>query len=280
MKIRRLGFTEGTLLFIRWLKIEKIKLHESEIKEITQLELNMINWLHTTSGFYNKDIKGDYFNIDIENYNYTYLNLYLDLIKESLLNADIIFICIHKFSEDIAKYKNIFINNFHANEIRCISREDIYKFIKNKRVLIISSFAKLIKIQYESENVYKIYNNFPQVKSMVYYTSPYTFFNSGPDNNSLETYKNICNDIIKINDDYDVMVISFGSYSNLIANYFDSKFNKETLTLGDQLQSIFGILNTRTRNNVKLENEEYYIKKIPEEYKPNNYMKIENGCYW
>ena len=28
------------------------------------------------------------------------------------------------------------------------------------------------------------------------------------------------------------------------------------------------------------ENEEYYITTIPDEYKPNDYMKIEDGCYW
>ena len=60
---------------------------------------------------------------------------------------------------------------------------------------------------------------------------------------------------------------------------------KNVCTIGGDLQVYFGILNGRQkkwykRDNIKLKNEEYWIVNIPEEYKPNNYMKIENGCYW
>jgi hypothetical protein len=30
----------------------------------------------------------------------------------------------------------------------------------------------------------------------------------------------------------------------------------------------------------EIANKEYWIMNIPDEYKPNNYMKIEGGCYW
>ena len=33
-------------------------------------------------------------------------------------------------------------------------------------------------------------------------------------------------------------------------------------------------------NQNKINNPEYWILNIPDEYKPENYMKIENGCYW
>ena len=48
---------------------------------------------------------------------------------------------------------------------------------------------------------------------------------------------------------------------------------------------MFGILNRRSKfylniDNKELENKEYWIMEIPDEYKPLNYEKIEEGCYW
>ena len=34
------------------------------------------------------------------------------------------------------------------------------------------------------------------------------------------------------------------------------------------------------RTYKKFDNSQYWILNIPNEYKPKNYMRIENGCYW
>ena len=120
---------------------------------------------------------------------------------------------------------------------------------------------------------------------MIYYTTPYTFFNNGPDNNILETCNKVYEDIEKLKDDFDIAIISFGAYSNLLAHYININLNKDIVTTGGNISTWFGILNVRTKefhikNNVILDNEEYYITEVPEEYKPKDYMKIENGCYW
>jgi hypothetical protein len=60
---------------------------------------------------------------------------------------------------------------------------------------------------------------------------------------------------------------------------------KNVCTVGGDLQTFFGILNGRTKNwfksnNIEIQYKEYWITEIPDEYKPSDYMKIENGCYW
>ena len=86
------------------------------------------------------------------------------------------------------------------------------------------------------------------------------------------------------NNAYDSVLISCGAYSCLIAKKFYN-IDKNVCVVGGELQPYFGILNNRTKeynlkNNIKIENEQYWIMEIPNEFKPNDYMKIENGCYW
>ncbi len=59
------------------------------------------------------------------------------------------------------------------------------------------------------------------------------------------------------------------------------------MTFGGELQSFFGIMNGRTREQIKRSNKseddpeyKYWLKTIPDEYKPTDYKKIEHGCYW
>ena len=53
----RLGYTESTLLFVYYL---------NTIHNIDYIDKNLVNWLYSTSGFYDKKIKGDYFNFDVK----------------------------------------------------------------------------------------------------------------------------------------------------------------------------------------------------------------------
>ena len=57
---------------------------------------------------------------------------------------------------------------------------------------------------------------------------------------------------------------------------------KSTCVVGGDLNTYFGIASKRFYdfNKGNIENKEYWIIDIPDEYKPNDYKKIENGCYW
>ena len=75
----RVGFTETTLLFYYYL--ENILNIDITILKLIDSQNNLINWLYSTSGFYDKTINGTYFDIDVKKakksdvYNYYFSNL-------------------------------------------------------------------------------------------------------------------------------------------------------------------------------------------------------------
>jgi len=272
----RLGFTEMSLLFCYWYETIYHKKESKILDRIIELKNCMIKWFYTTSGYYDKIIKSNYMdayhpnNIDPKTYNKYFSTLY-NFIKKSDFSYGI------HYNQEEPEFKDFYnsleILKIHSNKI-------FFDKIKGHKLLIISPFAKLFKIQYESGNCNKIYENFPIIEKINYYTNIYTFFNKGPHNNILETVDYLVEDIRKtIEDDYDMVVISAGAYSNIIANKFYN-LNKNVYVLGGELQALFGILNSRNKNkNIKIK-KEYWITEISDEYKPHDYMKIENGCYW
>jgi hypothetical protein len=59
-KIVRLGMTESGLLFLNWV-YKHVKLNEGEKQIIMRQIMNLTNWLYSTSGYYDKSVKGDKF---------------------------------------------------------------------------------------------------------------------------------------------------------------------------------------------------------------------------
>jgi hypothetical protein len=292
MKIIRLGYTESSLLFIFYIqKIKKLNIitNNDDIKFIN----NLINWLYTTSGFYDKLIEGSYFDFDgnkcINSINY---NVYMNELFLSLKNCDLLQLNLHNFTDELLIYKLSFINEFNSKEVIyknddenmfAFMQNKLYKIISNKNIIIINSFAKLIKQQIDNKNLEKIYKNFPEINNVYCYTTPYTFFNYGNEKSIIHTLKNIYSDIKILHEKYnfDVAIISCGAYSSLVANFINLQLNKDVFVAGGFITRFFGIINKRDLdNNIIFDNLKYWIQKIPDEYKPNNYEKIENGCYW
>jgi len=279
IKLLRLGFTECSLLFIYWLnKYKNINNNELILSKNT-----LIKWLYTTSGYYDNKIKSNYMdavheNIDPELYTH-YMETLLNFIKDS----DNFNFCLHQYKNNIQHFNEFksFINPKTENHV---SQEIVYDFIKDKNILIISPFSILIKNQIESGNVKVIYHTFPNVGRIYAYKNEYTFFNKGPDNNIFETAKTIVNNIKNSSDEFDCVLISCGAYGCLVANELYD-YGKNVCLIGGDLQTFFGILNGRTReyfnkNSIKIQHEKNWITQIPDEYKPKDYMNIENGCYW
>jgi len=317
MKISRLGSTESTLLMLFWLKFISInEIPEIIINHTKYLNNILLVWLFTTSGFYDKKLNYDFYNINLQDYdisiiqntnigiinfyddNKPYLsdlkeinlfdnyddtvliNYYLQIL-EALHHSDILYLTFHEENKMLNWYNKEFINFLEPKSYHYISDKIFFDFIRNKKVLIISSFSELYEKQYKSGNLKIIYPDFPDILSLSFLQTPYTFFNDGPHNNLLETCDILFEKIINLKNNFDCVIISFGCYSNLLANKINKKLDKDTMTLGDQLQIFFGIINKRNKEKkIKVENEEYYIKEIPEYYRPFMFEKIENGCYW
>ena len=290
MKIVRLGYTETSLLLIHYIK--KNKKYNFTMDENNFIN-HLINWLYTTSGYYDKSMKGDYFNFDgHECINSVVYNDYMNKLLLNLNNCDILQLNFHNFTENINNYKNDFLSNIQSKEIIYkiddnnmfdYMKDKLFNVITNKKILIINSFSKLIKKQIDTNinNLKKIYPNFPNITEVFEYTTPYSFFNNGNDTSILETINNICNEIKNLNYNFDIAIISCGAYSTFIGNYINNNMNNDIFITGGYITRFFGIINKREFDKFKnFENKEYWITSIPDEYKPHNYEKIENGCYW
>lgn len=276
-KILRLGYSECTLLFIYWQNIY----NNFDSKNLIYAKNLLINHLYTISGYYDNTINYTYMNAKHTDKDTIVYNKYMEILIDFIKEPYIYDYCFHKCETDdkLNEFKK-FVN---PKREEYIDDKIVYNFIKNKKILIISSFSPLIKEQIENGNCKKINNNFPDIDTLSTYTFPYTFFNKGPHNNFLETADYIYSDIIKtINNDYDSVLISCGAYSFLMAKKFYDN-GKNVCTVGGQLQGFFGILNNRNKNFNKgkeIPNKEYWILDIPEEYKPDGYKTLEDGCYW
>jgi hypothetical protein len=290
MKITRLGYTETSLLFIQYIKNNK---NYDFTNDDTEFINTLINWLYTTSGYYDKSIEGTYFNFygDICINSIVYNNYMNDLLL-NLNNSDILQLNFQNFSENINNFKNDFLSQFNSKKIIYdvddnymfdYMKDKLFNIIKNKNILVINSFSKLIKKQIDTNinNLKKIYQNFPDIKKVYEYTTSYTFFNNGPDNSILDTINNMCNEIQNLNYDFEIAIISCGAYSSFIGNYINNNLKKDIFITGGYITRFFGIINKREMNKFNnFENKEYWVTTIPDEYKPPNYEKIEDGCYW
>jgi hypothetical protein len=290
MKIVRLGYTETSLLFIQYIKNNKNYNFTNDDTEFTN---TLINWLYTTSGYYDKSIEGTYFNFNGDTcINSIVYNNYMNDLLLNLNNSDILQLNFQNFSENINNFKNDFLSQINSKKI-IYDVDDNYMFdymknklfniIKNKNILVINSFSKLIKNQIDNNinNLKHIYHNFPDIEKVYEYTTPYTFFNNGPDNSILDTINNMCNEIENLNYNFDVAIISCGAYSSFIGNYITNNIKKDIFITGGYITRFFGIINKREMDKFNnFENKECWVTSIPDEYKPNNYEKIEGGCYW
>jgi len=284
MKIVRLGNTESHLLLIAYiLRYGNEPLHIK--KRLSNMLLNFTNWLYTTAGYYDKTVLGNRFNFDKTAFNKNFFE-FITHLEVSVGNCEKAqFYLGNNMKSLLDKYKASFFNKYNIinfqllNETHFYDRIDsIFNHIKNKKVLAISSFDGLIKKQYQSGNVYKIYDKFPQIKSLHTIKFPYCFLNNGPHNNYHETLEAIFNQIKDI--DFDIALLGCGCYGHMLCHKIHSELNKDAIYLGGSIQTFFGILSSREKTHSNLPYDENWITTIPDEYKPPNYKSVENGCYW
>jgi len=265
----RLGMTESTLLFLHYLD----KNGFDDINDVTKQHV-MLNWLFTTSGFYDKEIKGNFFNFDsheILNKSRVY-QTYFDKLLEFIQLPDVfVEFNYHKINPWLCDIRD---NQFRELFKVCESPPSLFEFMANKNVIIINSLSPLMKEQFDTGNVFKAVPEFPQNISSIHCVQcGYTFFNSGPDNNILETCDSIFYEVMQKQDLFDAIIISVGAYSSLLTQKL-SGLELPIHVIGGLLPMHFGIATKRC-----LAKNEYFIT-VPDSYKPPNHHLIEDGCYW
>lgn len=292
IKILRLGYTESDLLFIYFLlnySTKKINIMDDNfLKNKTK---NMLLWFYTTSGFYDKTIG----TVNINCISSPNFIKYIEILINAIKTSTKCIIHFHEFIKKYSKYFNEFVeflnnnilfeflyDDFNNYNRDYLNNYDINKFMENKNILLINPLSELMVKQYKNGNVYKAINvDFPIVKDIIFYKNCYTFFNDGPHDNNLLTYYSMCNNLKNIESTlYDRVVISCGSYSCLLADFLSKNLKKDVFVIGGELNEKFAIKTQR----LKQHKPDFIYNKhwisIPENLKPNDYQKIEDGCYW
>ncbi len=285
MKIVRLGQTESSLLFLTYFS-RHYNINPELKNAISKNILSLANWLYSTSGYYDKSVKGNYFDFNITCLNKNFFE-YIKHLQTAVSGCNITQFFFHEglVMNLVQQYKNDSIKQFNLKNFTILNGtefqeriDDIFKLMENKNVLVISSFDGLVQQQYDSGNLYKIYSNFPKLKSLKTIKFPYCFNNNGPDNTYFETLENIFNEIKNI--EFDIAILGCGAYGHMLCHKIDVELGRDAIYVGGSIQTLFGILSSREKEHGKVKYNDYWITTIPEEYKPKNYKLVENGCYW
>jgi len=270
--VGRLGGTEAR--FLR--EYKKISLMPDLVKEL--LYLVKPNWkrrskeVNTNAGFYYENIA----EVD------EFFNIY----SAALSDTDILGAWGTAFSsierDFIDKISQVIPVGMTAPWIHPYSDEmsevPWSKALMNKRVLIVSPFANTIKIQFN-----RIDKVFPDLNlhnfDLEVIKSPMTINTNFPVTKSWFTNLNEVKHQMS-NTNYDIAMISAGSYSYPLAHHAKSN-GKIGIHAGGGLQLFFGIMGKRWDGSEFLKEilNPYWTRPSPEET-PNSAHLVEGGCYW
>ena len=249
-----------------------------------QINKNLLQTLSNNTGIYNVDTQ----NIIL------YIKLYIEAIKNSNTLAT--------FPTYIINEQNYFANKYNLSKIHSRSLEPFYACLENikpwthflygKKVLIINPFIESMKKQLSNHfQIFKDPNKkiFLDNQEFIFYKSYQTSASNHIHKNWLETFTIMCNDIKKLNDDYnfDIVLLGCGGYGLPLCNFIKMNLNKSAIYVGGGLQLLFGVMGHRWENRddwkqIMQENQEpnnKFIRPSGDEI-INNKNAIENGCYW
>ena len=80
--------------------------------------------------------------------------------------------------------------------------------------------------------------------------------------------------------DFDIALLGCGAYGMPLGAFIKEKLHKQAVHAGGQLQLLFGIKGKRwDAGSVSKLYNEYWVRPT-DDLKPDNYVEVENGCYW
>lgn len=147
--------------------------------------------------------------------------------------------------------------------------------LKNKKVLIIHPFSELMERQYNEKRELLFKDKCLPLFEYIGYKAINSIGGESEYENWIQAYEKMMYDISKIH--FDVALVGCGAYGMPIAAYIKSKLNKPAIHIGGTLQLFFGVKGKRW-DDVAPYNE-YWVRP-GEEFKPKNYLNVENACYW
>lgn len=286
MKITRYGNTETHLLFINYL-LNNEKISEDIRKNLIKTFMTFVNYHFTWSGYYDKTVKGDVFNFNINALNDNFWKYMKELEVSCGGCEEFLYYGSDNINNLIKQYEKKFKTKYNIGLMRTLNGtrfndrvDKIYDYIRDRRVLVVSSFGGLTKQQYDNGNVYKIYPKFPKIKTLDYINFPYCFNNNGPHQNYFETCDFMYNKIKEKQDMFDIVLLSCAAYGHILTHKVHAELKKDSIYVGANIQEMFGISSKREREAGFIKENEYWIRKIPDEYIPKDCVPPEGGCFW
>ena len=249
--------------------------------------MTFVNYLYSDSGYYDKKVEGNVFNFDMTALTPNFWN-YIKELEVSCGDCDeFLYYGSDGINSIIEQCKSRFKLKYNVGSMRTLNGTrlndriaKIYDYIRDKRVLVVSSFGGLTKQQYDNGNIYKIYPNFLKIKSLDYINFPYCFNNNGPHENYFETCDVMYNKIKEKETSFDVILMSGAAFGHILTHKCHSELKKDIVYLGGSIQEMFRIASKREKEAGFIKTNEYWITQISDEYIPKNCVPPEGGCFW
>lgn len=266
MLLARLGGTEGRVAGEYCERMLGMREHYSQ---------DLQEWLYTTSGFFADDYEDKELAMD------EYAKMTLEGIGEcDYLSA--------LFPERVYMP---FLFKYYARKTTTATDSDFgphftmktdktwLRGLKNKKVLVVNSFARSIEYQYSRKEklVRSKEYELPEFTLRTYQTLV-TQCGERPHNfkNFFEAYDKMLDDIKKI--DFDVALVGAGAYGFPLSVEL-KKMGKIVIETCGHTPLFFGVYGERdVRQGIAEYMTDAWIRPIEE--KPKAYKKVEDGCYW
>lgn len=152
--------------------------------------------------------------------------------------------------------------------------------LKNKKILIIHPFSKTFQKQVSNlKNIFPNMNWFEDCK-FIFVNPPLTLAGNHENKDWQEHLYPFLESLREINN-FDLALVAAGGYGMLISDYIFKDLGKSVMYIGGALQLFFGVIGKRWFDNqeiMKLVNDEWV--RPDKNDKPNNFTRVEKGCYW
>lgn len=172
---------------------------------------------------------------------------------------------------------SLLIHNFSDLEPFSHGENGWHYSLKDKKVLVISSFKD--SIEYQIKNFSKIWKGASLGSCQVIKSQyPYQITGSSPAYYN-DIISNLKQEIKKA--DFDICIVGAGGYSLPIC-HFVKTIGKRAIHLGGAIQVLFGITGSRFDRNFSGEKwygTEFFIKPLESDV-PIGHNFVENSCYW
>jgi hypothetical protein len=176
----------------------------------------------------------------------------------------------------------------HIQKINAISLEPYYvedsiswmASLQNKKILIIHPFINTFKKQLSQFN--ELFPNHTWFKNCTFqFVKPPVTLAGNHGNRDWREHYNEFIEKVRGVEDFDVAFIAAGGYGMLISDMIYQELHRSVIYIGGALQLFFGVIGKRWFHNkeiLKLVNDDW-IRPMAED-KPDNFIRVEKGCYW